>query len=80
MFMGQIFLARYGRVIGDSEYAFDEGVKQMTLIVDHCGSIGIVDNYAAYINSPKEVSPYGAYGSFIIGSPRTLNDVLIITP
>lgn len=38
VFMGQIFLARYGSVIGDSEYAFDEVVKQMTLIVEHCGT------------------------------------------
>jgi rhamnogalacturonyl hydrolase YesR len=37
VFMGQIFLARYGSVIGDSEYAFNEVVKQMTLIVDKCG-------------------------------------------
>jgi rhamnogalacturonyl hydrolase YesR len=34
--MGQIFLARYGSVIGDSEYAFDEVVKQMTLIIKKC--------------------------------------------
>lgn len=37
VFMGQIFLARYGSVIGDSEYAFKEVVKQMTLIVEKCG-------------------------------------------
>lgn len=37
VFMGQIFLARYGSVIGDSDYAFDEVVKQMTLMVEHCG-------------------------------------------
>lgn len=37
VFMGQIFLARYGSVIGDSEYAFAEVVKQMKLIVDRCG-------------------------------------------
>jgi rhamnogalacturonyl hydrolase YesR len=37
VFMGQIFLARYGKVIGDSEYAFNEVVKQMTLIVELCG-------------------------------------------
>ena len=33
-----------------------------------CSSIGIVDNYNAYITSPKEVSPYGAFGSFIIAT------------
>ncbi|MFO8000335.1 MAG: glycoside hydrolase family 88 protein [Marinilabilia sp.] len=36
VFMGQIFLARYGQVIGDRDYAFDEVVKQMTLITNKC--------------------------------------------
>lgn len=36
VFMGQMFLARYGKSAGDSAYAFDEVVKQMTLIVNHC--------------------------------------------
>lgn len=36
LFMGQIFLARYGKTIGDSEYAFNEVVKQITLIAGIC--------------------------------------------
>ncbi len=36
VFMGQIFLARYAIVLGDKEAAFDEVVKQMTLIAAHC--------------------------------------------
>jgi rhamnogalacturonyl hydrolase YesR len=36
VFMGQIFLARYAMVIGEKEYAFDEVVRQMTLIAQHC--------------------------------------------
>lgn len=36
VFMGQIFLARYGSVIGDSEYAFDEVAKQIILMASHC--------------------------------------------
>jgi rhamnogalacturonyl hydrolase YesR len=36
VFMGQMFLARYGKVIGDSAYAFDEVIKQMKLILSHC--------------------------------------------
>jgi rhamnogalacturonyl hydrolase YesR len=36
VFMGQIFLARYGAVVGDSTYAFDEVAKQITLIAGHC--------------------------------------------
>ncbi|MDA3928523.1 MAG: glycoside hydrolase family 88 protein [Prolixibacteraceae bacterium] len=39
VFMGQIFLARYGSVIGEREYAFDEVVKQMTTIVKICGTV-----------------------------------------
>ncbi|MDR2037850.1 MAG: glycoside hydrolase family 88 protein [Bacteroidales bacterium] len=30
IFMGQMFLLRYGRSIGDSEYAFDEAARQIT--------------------------------------------------
>lgn len=33
-----------------------------------CSSIGIQNNYEAYINQPKEVSPFAAFGSFIIGT------------
>jgi rhamnogalacturonyl hydrolase YesR len=36
VFMGQIFLACYGKVIGNSEYAFGEVVKQMSLIIEKC--------------------------------------------
>jgi rhamnogalacturonyl hydrolase YesR len=36
VFMGQIFLARYGKVIGEGEYCFKEVVNQMTLIIDKC--------------------------------------------
>jgi rhamnogalacturonyl hydrolase YesR len=36
VFMGQIFLARYGKVIGDRDYAFDEVGRQMRLALQHC--------------------------------------------
>ncbi len=36
VFMGQMFLARYGSVIGDSAYAFEEVTNQMKLILKHC--------------------------------------------
>jgi len=36
VFMGQIFLARYGKLIGDKGAAFSEVVKQMTLIINKC--------------------------------------------
>jgi rhamnogalacturonyl hydrolase YesR len=33
-----------------------------------CSSIGIQKNYLAYINCPKEVSTFAAFGSFILGT------------
>ena len=36
VFMGQMFLARYGSVIGESSYAFGEVTKQMSLALKHC--------------------------------------------
>jgi len=36
VYMGQIFMARYGKVIGESTTAFGEVTKQMKLIVEHC--------------------------------------------
>jgi rhamnogalacturonyl hydrolase YesR len=35
VYMGQMFLARYGKVIGDTA-SFDEVIKQMTLIIEKC--------------------------------------------
>jgi rhamnogalacturonyl hydrolase YesR len=36
VFMGQMFLARYGSAIGDSAYAFDEVTKQVNVVLSHC--------------------------------------------
>jgi rhamnogalacturonyl hydrolase YesR len=36
VFMGQMFLARYGGVLDDSDYAFGEVAKQMKLALQHC--------------------------------------------
>lgn len=36
VFMGQMFLSRYGKTAGDSDYAFSEVGKQMKLILKHC--------------------------------------------
>jgi rhamnogalacturonyl hydrolase YesR len=33
-----------------------------------CSSIGIQNSYEDYISQPKEVSPFAAFGSFIIGT------------
>jgi rhamnogalacturonyl hydrolase YesR len=36
VYMGQIFLLRYANTVGDTAYCYNEIMKQMTLIVDHC--------------------------------------------
>jgi rhamnogalacturonyl hydrolase YesR len=36
--------------------------------VRDCSSIGIMDNYQAYIDSPKEVNPFAGVTSFILGT------------
>ncbi len=36
VFMGLMFLVRYGAVIGDRTYCFDEAVRQITTIAEHC--------------------------------------------
>lgn len=36
VFMGQMFLARYGRTVGDPDYAFGEVSRQMKLVLGHC--------------------------------------------
>ncbi len=36
VFMGQIFLARYGKTVGNSDYAFGEVVKQITTMARIC--------------------------------------------
>jgi rhamnogalacturonyl hydrolase YesR len=36
VFMGQMFLARYAKTVGDRDYAFGEVVRQMKLVAGHC--------------------------------------------
>lgn len=36
VFMGGMFLTRYGAVIGDSEYCFDEVTRQILMLANHC--------------------------------------------
>jgi len=44
LFMGLMFLTRYGKVIGDSEYCFNETSKQLESINNHCrkGNTGLL--------------------------------------
>jgi rhamnogalacturonyl hydrolase YesR len=53
VFMGQMFLIRYGKLIGDSDYCFDEAVKQITAFAKHCrkGDTGLY--YHAWSESPE---------------------------
>jgi rhamnogalacturonyl hydrolase YesR len=43
VFMGQMFLTRYGAVIGDAEYCFGEAARQILCLAGHCrkGSTGL---------------------------------------
>jgi unsaturated rhamnogalacturonyl hydrolase len=36
VFMGQMFLTRYGAVIGDSAHCFAEATRQISVLADHC--------------------------------------------
>ncbi len=36
VFMGQMFVTRYGKSIGDSGYCFDEAARQITVFARHC--------------------------------------------
>ena len=36
VFMGQLFLTRYGRAIGDENYCLDEATKQISIFASHC--------------------------------------------
>ena len=44
VFMGQMFLSKYGKFVGDEEYCFNEGAKQLGLIEHHCrkGDTGLI--------------------------------------
>jgi len=43
VFMGQMFLTKYGAVIGDSDYCFDEATRQILILANHCrkGTTGL---------------------------------------
>jgi rhamnogalacturonyl hydrolase YesR len=43
VFMGQMFLTKYGAVIGDQDYCFNEATRQILTLADHCrkGATGL---------------------------------------
>jgi rhamnogalacturonyl hydrolase YesR len=50
IFMGQMFLTRYGKSIGDSQYAFDEAAKQITVFAKRAQK----DNSGLYLHGVYE--------------------------
>jgi len=40
LFMGQMFLAKYGRFVGDAGYCFDECARQISQVARHCRKHG----------------------------------------
>ncbi|MFH0991095.1 MAG: glycoside hydrolase family 88 protein [bacterium] len=54
IFMGQMFLIRYGKSIGESEYCFDEAIRQITVFARHClkGNSGL--HYHAWTEQPDK--------------------------
>ena len=61
VFMGQMFLIRYGKSIGDSEYCFDEAAKQITVFAKHCrkGNTGLY--YHGWAAKPELATVIGRY-------------------
>jgi rhamnogalacturonyl hydrolase YesR len=53
VFMGQMFLIRYGKSIGDADYCFNEAVKQITIFDKRCrkGNTGL--HYHGWSESPE---------------------------
>ncbi len=52
VFMGEMFLIRYGKSIGDRQYCFDEAIKQITVFAGHAqkGTSGLY--YHAWAANP----------------------------
>ena len=63
VFMGLMFLTKYGHYLGDSGYCFDEAAKQLTVIYDRCNKDGLIlhayseDKKAKWADSDTGLSP-----------------------
>ena len=51
VFMGQIFLTRYGKAVGDAEYCFGEAIRQIELLAAHC----LKDDSDLYLHAYDEL-------------------------
>ena len=59
VFMGQMFLLRYGQVIGDREYCFDEVTRQITLFASHARKDESGLYYHAWAEKPQLATVVG---------------------
>ena len=50
IFMGQMFGIRYGKLIGDSQYCYDEACRQITVFAKHC----LKDDSGLYLHAWTE--------------------------
>ena len=63
VFMGQMFLTKYGHYIDDSKYCFDEAAKQLKVIYDRCNKDGLIlhayseDRQAKWADKQTGLSP-----------------------
>lgn len=53
LFMGLMFLVRYGAFIGDTEYCFAETVKQLNVVFERCEKDGSGLLYHGYSENPE---------------------------
>ncbi len=59
VFMGQMFLLRYGKAIGDREYCFDEVTRQITLFASHARKDESGLYYHAWAEKPELATVVG---------------------
>ncbi|MCL2833291.1 MAG: glycoside hydrolase family 88 protein [Treponema sp.] len=63
VFMGQMFLTKYGYYIADKEYCFDEAALQLKVIYDRCNKDGLIihayseDRQASWADKTTGLSP-----------------------
>lgn len=62
VFMGQMFLLRYGQSIGDSHACFDEAIRQITVFADHARQNRTGLYYHAWTAQPAISKVMGGHG------------------
>jgi rhamnogalacturonyl hydrolase YesR len=58
VFMGEMFLLRYGKSIGDREYCYDEATRQITLFAKHARKDDSGLYYHAWAEKPELATVY----------------------